>query len=301
MTSSGHLLAGSIKDKSGLARGLQEVLDSYAKLPEEERRPKRVDSEEKPQLPPPPGGLVLTIYDRPLGRIEKGRYRLPEGDDLGGPLTTGPAGQRSSLWLKAEECQSLVPTNPVKGQTHNVPTKLAKRICLFGLWPNTLWVVEQSWQADSFREGGLNLTVAEVSPQTIRMRIHGSVLLSAQGILKRYPTGKKVKDLENRYEARLEGVLVYDRTQNRIVRWDMVALGDYTGSWFTARHGWVEATREAPLALAFALEVDRTAYELPPERRRPRSFVHAYMFQVKEEHYWDPEKWEEDWKKRQKQ
>jgi hypothetical protein len=63
--------------------------------------------------------------------------------------------------------------------------------------------------------------------------------------------------------------------------------------------GWQEATREAPLPLAFAFEIDSTAYDLPPERRRPRSFMHAYIFQNREEHYWDPDKWLEDWKKRQ--
>jgi hypothetical protein len=27
--------------------------------------------------------------------------------------------------------------------------------------------------------------------------------------------------------------------------------------------------------------------------------VHAYIFKEREEHYWDPDKWLEDWKKRQ--
>jgi len=27
--------------------------------------------------------------------------------------------------------------------------------------------------------------------------------------------------------------------------------------------------------------------------------MHAYIFQVAEDHYWDPEKWLADWKKRQ--
>ena len=58
---------GRVKDRNGLATALQEVLDAYAKLPEAERRPKSVEGEIKPQPPPPPGGLVLTIYDRPLG------------------------------------------------------------------------------------------------------------------------------------------------------------------------------------------------------------------------------------------
>jgi hypothetical protein len=27
--------------------------------------------------------------------------------------------------------------------------------------------------------------------------------------------------------------------------------------------------------------------------------MHAYIFQANEAHYWDPDKWLEDWKKRQ--
>ena len=62
----------------------------------------------------------------------------------------------------------------------------------------------------------------------------------------------------------------------------MAALGDYTGRWFAGNKGWKEATAEAPLALGFAFELDQTAYELPPERRRPRSFIHAYIFKDRE-------------------
>ena len=45
MTSTGRLLAGSVKDRNGLAQALEEVLDAYAKLPEAERRPKAVEGE----------------------------------------------------------------------------------------------------------------------------------------------------------------------------------------------------------------------------------------------------------------
>src|SRR5262249_29107983 len=210
-----------------------------------------------------------------------------------------PHGQRSSLWLTAEECKALVPPNPQKGQTHTVPTKLAKRIWLYGLVPQTLWVVEESWKPDSVREGELRVTVEDVSAQTIRLRMHGSVRLSGLGVLHTWPDRKFIKNVENRYDAWLEGMLVVDRTQQRITHWDLAALGDYTGRWFAGNKGWKEATAEAPLPLGFAFELDQTAYELPPERRRPRSFMHAYIFRAKEEHYWDPEKWLEDWKKQQ--
>jgi hypothetical protein len=298
MTSTGRLLSGSVKDRNSLAEGLRQVLKEYAKLPETERRADKVAGEEKPVPAPPPGGLVLTIYDRPLGRDEKGRYRLPEGRDLGGLRTEAPHGQRGSLWLTREECQSLVPANPRKGETHKVPPKLARRLGLYGLWPQTLWVVEQTWQPDSVRALDLTATVEKVSDQAVHLRLDGSVLLTGQGPLKLWPTGKVLKTVENRYDARLHGVLVYDRAGKKITRWDMVALGDYSGCWFAGHKGWKEATREAPLPLGFAFEVDRDAYRVPAQRRRPRSFVHAYIFRDREPFYWDPEKWEADWKKR---
>jgi hypothetical protein len=302
MTSSGRLLSGSMKygDRKGLAAALEEVLAAYKKLPEEQRRPKSVEGEIKPQSLPPKNGLVLTIYDRPLGRDRKGQYRLPEGDDLGGLRTHAPHGQRSSLWLKEAEWKSLIPDEPKKGDRLKVPAKLAKRIFLYGLVPQTLWVVEETWKPDSVREGELTVTVEDVSDKALRLRLSGSVLLTGPTVLHTWPDRKFLKNLENRYDAGLEGAIEYDRAKKKITRFDVAALGDYSGRWFAGNKGWNEATRAEPLPLGFAFELDRTAYGLPAERRRPRSFMHAYVFRVKEEHYWDPDLWLEDWKKRQK-
>jgi hypothetical protein len=299
MTSAGRLLSGTVKDRNSLAQELQEVLDAYAKLPEAERRPPSVTGEVKPQPLPPARGLVLTIYDRPLGRTGPGQYRLPEGNDFGGFRTHAPHGQRSSLWLTEEECKSLVPPHPQKGKTQQVSNRLAKRIFLYGLVPQTLWVVEESWKPDSVRAGELQVTVEDVTPASMRLRLHGSVRLSGPGVLHEWPNRKFIKNVENRYDARLLGEIVYDRVKQRIVRCDLAALGDYSGRWFAGNKGWKEATLETPLSLGFAFEVDSTAYELPPERRRPRSFVHAYIFRSHEAHYWDPDQWLEDWTKQQ--
>lgn len=310
MTSTGRLLAGSVKygDRNGLGPALEEVLKAYAKLPEAERRAKSVDGSEKPVPAPPPGGLVLTIYDRPLGRTPSGeakppaigQYRLPQGSDFGGFRTHAPHGQRSSLWLTEEECQSLIPRDVRVGEILKVPSKLARRIWLYGMWPQTLWVVEQAWQPDSVRAGELKLIVTQVGQANVRMRVEGNVVLSGKGPLKLYPTGKVLKTVENRYDARFEGLLEYDRIAKRITRWDMASLGDYTGCWFAGNDGWKEASVKSPLPLGFAFEIDHTAYQLPAERRRARSFVHAYIFNGREHFYWDPEAWLEDWKKRQR-
>lgn len=300
MTSSGRLLEGSVKGPDGLAPALQEVLNDYAKLPDAERRPGSVDGEIKPQPLPPAGGLVLTIYDRPLGRDAKRQYRLPEGDDFGGLRTHAPHGQRSSLWLKEEEWKSLIPDKPKVGQTLNVPAKLAKRIWLYGLVPQSLWVVEESWKPDSVRDGELKVTVEDVRANQVRLRLHGSVLLSGPGMLHTWPDRKFVKNIENRYDASFEGIIEFDNAKNRITRFDVTTLGDFSGRWFAGNKGWKEATTEAPLSLGFAFELDTSAYELPSERRRPRSFMHAYVFRTREEHYWDPDAWLDDWKRRQK-
>jgi len=291
MTAAGRLLEGTVKGKDGMAAALQEVLAAYAKLPDAERRTEKVDGDVKAQLPPPPGGLVLTIYDRPLGRPAPGMARLPEGQDLGGRRAEAKGGQRSSLWLKEEECAALIPKDPKKGETRPFPPTLAKRIWLYGLVPQSLWVVEGLWRPDSVREGTLELTIDEASAAKIGMRVHGSVVMV--GV-----SGHEFQGLEKKYDARIEGRIEIDRATGKIVRFDLVALGDYTGEWFTGHERWKAATPEAPLAQAFAVEIDRTAYELPPERRRPRSFMHAYVFNEREKFYWDPDLWKEDWEKR---
>jgi hypothetical protein len=311
MTAAGRLLSGAVEygRQDGLGPALQEVLDAYAALPVEQRICDSVPGEIQPVPAPPEGGLVLTIYDRPIARAD-GQYRLPEGDDLGSLRTHAPAGQRSSLWLTREECASLIPDGPRTGDTHAVPTKLAKRVFLYGLCPQAMWVLEHAWQPDAVREGELHVTVEDAAEQALRLRVHGSVVLSTPSRLRIYPTGNYAKDVENRYDARLEGSIFYDRVQQRIARWDMVALGEYTGAMFTARvengqpvgdDQWREATAESPVALAFAFELDDSAYDTPPERRRPRSFVHAYIFREQDPFYWDPDLWEADWRRRAQQ
>ncbi|HWB02475.1 MAG TPA: hypothetical protein VG796_05575 [Verrucomicrobiales bacterium] len=293
MTSAGRLLSGAMKygDRSSLAAALEQVLESYARLPEEQRRPESVEGTAKPVPEPPPGGLVLTIYDRPLARDGKGGFRIPRDGDINPHASrlAAPAGQRSSLWLTRRECESLVPDEPHAGQILTVPDKLARRIFLYGLWPNSLWVVENAWKPDSLKSGELKLTVSGVSEGAVTLRIYGKAHLEGQSV------HKGVESLPIRYDARVEGVVTIDRAKRAITRWDMAALGDYTGEWFAEDGGrWRAAKEDAPLALGFAFEIDPTAYQLPPERRRPRSFVHAYIFRDREEYYWDPLKWAEN-------
>jgi hypothetical protein len=296
-TSAGRSLSGRVhvRDYPGpdkVAQALRAILDAYAKLPEAERRAKSVPGEAKPLPPPPPGGLVLTIHHRILQRDQTGQYRalvLP-----GSARLAAPVGQRDCLWLTAEECQALIPRNPRKGDAHKVPAKLTKRICLFGMMPNVLWFEVGTWPPTAVRAAELQLTIEESSPEAVRMRVHGSVLLVGKTGNGENPN----KNVENRYDANLEGVLVYNRTQKKIASWDLAALGDYTGEWY-ARGTWKEATAEAPLKLGFSFELDPSDYEVPAERRRPPGYWLDRRIDNAQyrQYYWDPEKWEADWKK----
>jgi hypothetical protein len=300
--------------QTGLARTLQQVLRLYAELPEARRRPdKPIEDTNRPRAAPPPGGLVLISYDRPLFRDDQGKYHALTGGNPQTSLTKHipwqPGAQLDALWLTRAECESLMPKNPQEGQTFSVPAALTRRIGLFGLTVRSAWQEMYHWTPDSVRRGDLKLTIESVSPTGVAMRLHGSILLSA---IKRnwHPEGvKEGRDIEDRYDAHLEGQLVYDPTTKRLTRWDMVALGDYTG--FSQAHLWAGkelrqredfGLAKEPVAIGISFEIDNNNYDLPAEYRRSIPHVIWWLGDRSKEHDWyfDPRKWEEEWKKRNK-
>jgi hypothetical protein len=313
MTSSaGTLVTG--KTKEGHVANLKAALAEYAKLPEEKRIAK-IDDPLMPCPSPPAGGAVLTVYDRALARNDDGscRCRAPKRDDeemaiKGAPGHSRPEwfAQRNSLWLSKDDVASLMPANPQKGQTYDVPTNLTKRLAILGLWPQTIWVVEQRWDPDCFRAGKLKLTIEEVAPRSVQLRIHGDVLLESParfGKLNGKSTGplpEEAAKLNNRYDGRLEGRIAYDPSQGKLTRFDMVGLGDYTGVWVGYRaDGW-RGWAINPVPFGFSFELDPTDYEVTAERRRPGSFQFNYVFKGREPAYWDPDVWLQEWSKQKR-
>lgn len=293
--------ASKVKDpgpkKRGLANTLEQTLHLYAQLPESQRKPAQpITDANRPTQAPPPGGVVLTVYDRFLQRDYWANYRAIVGNHSPQQPLTVPGPQRNSLWLTQAECRLLMPENPQKGQTMPVPAHLVRRIALFGLMPASAWHAGYEWKADSLRGGSLALTIEEVSDTRVRMRLQGSALLASKIVLI-YGTDRPYlpEGLNNRYDARLEGTIVYDPARKQILRWDMTALGDYLGICYAYDHPKPFATK--PLALGFAFELDSGSYELPAEFRRNKPAALTY---VPERYYFDPEKWEADGKNNQK-
>jgi hypothetical protein len=302
--------------KSDMANVLKQVFDLYKQVPETQRRPtEAIADANRPEPAPPVGGLVLVSYDRPLLRESNGRYRnLAAADyreNLKKHLPGQPGAQRDAFWLTAEDCQSLVPKNPQKGQTFSVPARLTKRIGLFALTVRSAFQEFYLWKPDSMRQGELKVTVESVSPKAIQMRLHGAILLTAE--LTRRPEesrkGPLAKPIEERYDARVEGQLVYDLVQKRFTRWDMVALGDLTG--FSLANDfpghreaadWGLIVEPSPICMSF--EIDNNNYVQPPEYRRSTPYLiwrfRGYDRTGQHEYYFNPDKWEADWIKRGK-
>ncbi len=294
--------------KSDLADVLKQVFELYKQLPEGQRRPADpITDANRPEPEPPADGLVLVTYDRPLLREADGRYRSLTGPDhrqfLKQHLPGQPGAQRDALWLTAAECQSLVPNNPRKGQTIAVPPPLTRRIGLFGLTVRSAMQEFYQWTPDSVRQGNLELTVESVSPSAVEMRLSGSILLTAKGRqIEGHILPTDLESLENRYDARLEGKLVYNPDKKRFTRWDTMALGDYTGAscaceWGEKQEGSYVAKEPMPIAMSF--EIDNNNYELPAEYRRSTPYL-IWRFRNQTSFYFDPDKWEADWLKRNK-
>jgi hypothetical protein len=155
------------------------------------------------------------------------------------------------------------------------------------------------------KKAEIKLTTETVSATAVRMRVHGSVLLAKKSGIKtrsdsQVPTPP---DLEDRYDANVEGVLVFDPHQQKITCWEMVVLGDHQGAYWpnvNARPSRNFTTE--PVALGFSFELDQSDYELPAERRRQAPYLVAHTFKdpQRQAYYWDIEKWTTDWQRQQK-
>lgn len=252
---------------------------AFQLLPEAERAPgavtvgniDAVDADcELPQ--PPPGGLILKIYSRPLAQGSDGTYRHaragefvadnPQAEDLQIKLQASP----DFMWLKSDEWQNLVPINARVGENVPVPAGLVRRLFCYHLVPARIYNMGGQWSASQVRAGDLHLRVEEATPALVRLRLEGFAHLGAT-----YDPATPLEQQELGYEARLLGFLTYDRQQQVFTRLDLTALGDVYGRMPAGSdnplHGSVRHGR-APLGFAFELvSGDKPADRIPPTGR----------------------------------
>lgn len=230
---------------------LQRALREWQRLPEARRQPGVVKVGEPatrdPQYArtPPPGGLVINVYTRILDRGQDG-YRRGAC-----PTEGGEAAARDHLWLTEAERQALIPAEPNKGDRQPVPAAVAERILRFHLIDNTRGEPPM-WQRDEIRKHELTLTVQDVTPVALRLRLDGSALLA---------TSPDTAKADRGFDVRLLGTIDYDQTKKKIDRFEVVAVGDH---WGEGRYTGGARPGRKPLGIAFELATGKTAADLVP-------------------------------------
>lgn len=243
-----------------LATDPAEGLQRWRQLPRAERR--AVDYlgkyEVKREPSPPPGGLVLNVFARPLVRDSGGDleiYRNPRAH-----LSKEPG--RDHLWLTRAEWKSLVPAQAEVGERLAVPGPIADRLC-------------RRYLIDLVRIGGeggprrpedvlardLVLTVEEVTPARLRLRLEGTPRFVSRGPEYGAPQKEGRKDMFH-----LRGIVEYDRKAAVFTRFDIVAL---------CETGHYDEIGKKLVPLGVVLELNRG--ETPADRVRPHSYYENYF------------------------
>jgi hypothetical protein len=195
------------------------ALEAWKQLPETERKPGAIKVEEltgealklrRDRYPqPPPGGLIVRVYQRVTGVREKdqtgARYRQDPAPDF--------------LWLTEADWKSLVPARLERGDQFPFPESLADFLCR-GYLRDSGRGGEGAWFAGTLRSKELTLRVEEVSATCVRLSLRGTVLLASD---------QSASNDNGGYDARLWGFLEYDPRKKAFQRFDIVAFGEAWG------------------------------------------------------------------------
>jgi hypothetical protein len=276
-------------------KALEQALQAWKTLPAAERRPGAfqvpvpgpLDPRRNTAKGPPPGTLIVRVYNRQLERTREGGYRHTVPEDYIAPLrdpkVTGTEGATAlftqpandTLWITQAEAQAMMPARVTVGQHVAVPRSLCERIFRYQLDPSHGLSENINFTGTSAAAGKLQLTVEAVSSKAVRLRLDGHVNLhNSRTYLLTYQS-PGVKELsQNRripldYNPRLLGYVVYDPAKRTFTRLDIVALGDVRGR-PNGENIQAERIGEAnPLGIAFELATNpQPADYLPPRGAR---------------------------------
>jgi hypothetical protein len=267
VTAAGKRLTSVSGPGQGMTRFLQAALKAWAELPEAERKPgavavanaERVDPR-RAALTLPPGSLVLRVFNRHLGWDKSGELRYAVSGDYVPGTSKAQAeryaeAQNDFLWVPRKEWQALVPGDPRLGDRQDIPVSFALRLFRFHLDPGRGFSEGAAFTGSRPDAGQLTLTVQEVTPQRLVLRLEGNAHLKQPG-----------RDEPSTYEPALLGYLEYDRSHHAFTRFDLVALG--TASGLPRDANGVITPRKGPYPVGIAFELVRNP--TAAERLHPR-------------------------------
>lgn len=284
VTAAGKILEAN--NHHGLGFNLKNALAKWQALPDAERAPGTFKVGElgvvdrlRAGPTPPPGAMIVKVYYRAFMR-DKDKLRYLTGKDLWHDtkgekseasfdatypnMLTTPQAQPDHMWLTESEWKSLMPANPVKGDKFAVPAGIRDRILRRHLNPLTIYGETEPTSPRDIRGGELNLTVEQVSPDLVRLRLDGFAKLGKSPSAE-VAEGKIACIDAWGYEPKVLGFLEYDPKKQAFRRFDVVALGDQFGRLGISDSGSRPGLQ--PLGISFELvSGDRPGDRVPPGR-----------------------------------
>lgn len=252
---------------TGMAKWLREKLKAWEALPEADRAPGAVvvpaaaaADPKRLALVPPPGALIVRVFNRHLGRGPDGALRYAVGEDyLPGAsradLERYAMAQNDFMWIPEKEWQALVPPDPKAGDRHAVPASFLLRLLRFHLDPARGFTEGANFTRSSSADGRLDLVVQEVSADTLRLALEGKAELS-----------QPERGEPALYRPALRGRIEVDRARGTLTRFELLALGDASGLPRDANGKLAFRAGSYPVGIAFDLLTAPT----PAERLHPR-------------------------------
>ncbi len=273
VTADGQFI-GQRKGANGYQSNPQLAIDEWEKLPEARRKPGAVRIEEQgPDDPkivehvPPPRGVILKHYYRMLAvdRDKHLRHVVLNDFDHADLLSKyrDPEARRhyfeaapDFLWLTQDEWKSLISSNPRAGDSQPVDPIITQRIVRFHLVPDITFGESNGWRKEQVRAAELTATVEKATTDLVRVRLDGFARLGLD-YAAADAAAKQDKHSSHGFEPRLLGYINYDVKQDRISRFDLVAVGDFFGTLYGDNRRLYRAGR-TQLGVAFELVTDES-------------------------------------------
>jgi hypothetical protein len=151
------------------------------------------------------------------------------------------------------EWQALLPADAKPGDTIGLPTSLRNRLLCIGLSNRyTGGFPGNPWEPNHIQQGELGCTVEKITPEESVLRLNGTAKLGGFRVSKQQ---------ESWQEARIKGVIRYDLRKKAFTCFDIVAVGDYWGSWGSQGKGYEAFDNMRPRPMGYFLELATEPWE----------------------------------------